>query len=68
MPKTGVWFADLGFSPYFRKRPTEVCGKFWTPRAHRPFHENNPQVETLSLLSVVSMSRICRILQDWALI
>mgnify|MGYP007062401229 CR=1 FL=1 len=68
MPKTGVWSADLGFSPYFRKRPTEVCGKFWNPRAQWLFHEKKPQVEALSLSSVVGMSRICRMLQDWALI
>jgi len=68
MPKTGVWSVDLGFSPHFRKRPTEVCGKFWNPRAHCPFHEKKSQVEALSLYGVVGMSRLCRILLDWALI
>lgn len=62
----GVWFPDLGFTPHFRNRPPEVCGKFRNPRAHRPFHEKNPQLETLSLFSVVSMSRIYRILPEWA--
>lgn len=35
--KTGVWSADLGFTPHFRKRLPEVCGKFRNPRAHRLF-------------------------------
>ena len=29
--KIGVWSADLGFSPHFWKRSTEVCGKFRKP-------------------------------------
>lgn len=29
--KTGVWSADLGFTPHFRNRPLEVCGKFRNP-------------------------------------
>lgn len=66
--KTRVWSVDLGFSPHFRKRLTEVCGKFRNPRAHRPFHVKKPQVEALPLSSVVGISRICRILPDWALI
>ena len=64
--KRGVWSVDLGFSPHFRKRPTEVCGIFWNPRAHRPFHEKNLQVEALPLSSVVDVSRICRTLPDFA--
>lgn len=56
------------FSPHFRKRSTEVCGKFRNPRAHRPFHVKKPQVEALLLSGVVGISTICRILQDWALI
>lgn len=66
--KTGVWSVDLGFSPHFRKRLTEVCGKFRNPRAHYSFHEENPQVEMLSLSGVGDISTICRILPDWALI
>ena len=64
--KTGVWSADLGFSPHFRNRRTEVCGKFWNPRAHRPFRAKKPQVEALLLSGMVGMSRICRILPIWA--
>lgn len=64
--KQGVCSVDLGFSPHFRKRPTEVCGIFWNPRAHRPFHEKNLQVEALPLSSVVDVSRICRTLPDFA--
>lgn len=64
--KQGVWSVDLGFSPHFRKRPTEVCGIFWNPRAHRPFHEKNLQVGALPLSSVVDVSRICRTLSDFA--
>lgn len=45
--KTGVWSVDLGFSPHFRNRPSEVCGKFRNPRAHRPFRVEKPQVEAL---------------------
>ena len=60
--KTGAWSVDFGFSPHFRKRLTEVCGKFRKPRAHRPFHKKKPQVESLSLSSEAGMSRICRIL------
>lgn len=63
--KQGVWSVDLGFSPHFRKRPTEVCGKFWNPRAHCPFHEKKPQVEALPLFSVVCISTICRILPEF---
>lgn len=61
-PKTGVWSVDLGFSSHFRKRLTEVCGKFWNFRAHRSFHGKKPQVEALLLSGVLGMSRICRIL------
>ena len=39
--KTGVWSADLDFSPHFRNCPSEVCGKFRNPRAHRPFAQRN---------------------------
>lgn len=60
--ETGAWSTDLGFSPHFRKRSTEVYGKFRNPRAHCPFHEKKPQVKALSLSSVVGMSRICRML------
>ena len=41
---------------------SEVCGKFWTRRAHRGFAIINPQVERLSICSVVDPSRFCRIL------
>lgn len=27
--KTGIWSADLSFSPHFRNHLPEVCGKFW---------------------------------------
>lgn len=40
----------------------EVCGKFWTYRAHRGFSITNPQVERLSICGVVDPSRFCRIL------
>ncbi len=42
---------------------SEVCGKFWTCRAHRGFATTNPQVERLSIYGVVDPSRFCRILQ-----
>ena len=42
---------------------SEVCGKFWTCRAHRGFAIINPQVERLSICGVVDPSRFCRILQ-----
>ena len=41
---------------------SEVCGKFWTRRAHRGFAIINPQVERLSICGVVGPSRFCRIL------
>ena len=41
---------------------SEVCGKFWTCRAHRGFAIINPQVERLSICGVVDPSRFCRIL------
>lgn len=62
MPKTGVWSTDLSFSPHFRNRSTEVCGKFRDSRAHRPLHVKKQQVEALPLSGVVGMSRIYRIL------
>lgn len=40
----------------------EVCGKFWNPRAHRPFRAKKPQVEMLRDSSVPGIFRICRIL------
>ena len=43
---------------------SEVCGKFWTRRAHRGFAIINPQVERLSIYGVVDPSRFCRILQE----
>ena len=64
--KQGSGLSISVFSPHFRKGPTEVCGKFRNPRAHRPFHEKNSQVETLSLSSVVDVSRICHTLPDFA--
>lgn len=62
--KTGARSVDFSFSSHFRKRPTEVCGKFRNPRAHRPFHEKKSQVEVLPLASVVGMPGNCRILLD----
>ena len=44
---------------------SEVCGKFWTCRAHRGFAIINPQVERLSICGVVDPSRFCRILQKF---
>ena len=41
---------------------SEVCGKFWTCRAHRGFATTNPQVDRLSICGVVDPSRFCRIL------
>ena len=41
---------------------SEVCGKFWTCRAHRGFAIINPHVEHLSICGVVGPSRFCRIL------
>ena len=41
---------------------SEVCGKFWTCRAHRGFAITNQQVERLSICGVVDPSRFCRIL------
>ena len=53
----------LDAEPLFRK-----CGENRNSRAHRPFHETKPQIDALSLSGVAGMSRICRILPDWALI
>ena len=64
--KTGVWSADLDFSPHFRNRPSEVCGKFRNPRAHRPFRAEKPQVKALRHPGVLGMFRICRILPFFA--
>ena len=44
---------------------SEVCGKFWTCRAHRGFAIINPQVERLSICGVVDPSRFCRILSKF---
>ena len=44
---------------------SEVCGKFWTCRAHRGFAIINPQVERLSICVVVDPSRFCRILSKF---
>lgn len=41
---------------------SEVCGKFWTYRAHRGFAITNQQVGRLSICGVVGPSRFCRIL------
>ena len=43
---------------------SEVCGKFWTCRAHRGFAITNPQVERLDISGVVGQSGICRILPE----
>ncbi len=60
------WSADLGFTPHFRNRCTEVCGKFRNPRAHRPFRAEKPQVKALRHPGVLGMFRICRILPVFA--
>ena len=60
--ETGAWSADLGISPHFRNRKTEVCGKFRNPRVHRPFRAKKPQVEALPDYRMVSKSEFCRIL------
>ena len=62
--KTGVWSADLGFSPHFRNRSSEVCGKFLNHRARRHFFAKKPQVDALALLGMVDLFRFCRILPD----
>lgn len=62
--KTWVWSADLGFPPHFRNRPSEVCGKFRNPRAHRHFCAKKPQLDALVQLGVVGLFRFCRILPD----
>ena len=41
--KTGVWSADLGFSPHFRNRPMEVCGKSRTLEHWQKIRTNNVQ-------------------------
>ena len=43
---------------------SEVCGKFWTCRAHRGFAITNPQVERLGICGVVGLSSFCRILPE----
>lgn len=45
---------------------SEVCGKFWTRRAHRGFAITNQQVERLSICGVVDPSRFCRILPKFS--
>ena len=44
---------------------SEVCGKFWTCRAHRGFAITNPQVERFGICGVVCLSRFCRILPNF---
>lgn len=51
--KTGVWSADLGFTPHFRNRLPEVCGKFRNLRVCRPFQVKKPQVEALRYSGVL---------------
>lgn len=36
-PKTGIWLADLIFSPHFRIHLSIICGSLWNPRERRPF-------------------------------
>lgn len=60
--KTGVWSADLDFTPHFRNHYAEVCGKFRNSRAHRPFRAEKLQVKALRHPGVLGMFRICRIL------
>ena len=43
---------------------SEVCGKFWTCRAHRGFATSNQQVDGLGISGVVGQSGICRILPE----
>ena len=62
--KTGIWSADLGFSPHFRNLKTEVCGKFRNSRPHRTFFAKKQRVEPLTYLCVVGKLIICRILSD----
>lgn len=64
--KTGFWSADLGFTPHFRNRRTEVCGKFWDSRAHRHFRVKKQQVEALRHSGVLGMFRICRVFPFFA--
>ena len=52
------------FTPHFRKRPPEVCGKFRNPQAHRSYRIKKPQVKALSLSGVVDPIGFCRILPD----
>lgn len=52
--------------PHFRNRPSEVCGKFQNPRAHRHFCAKKPQVDALVQLGVVGLFRFCRILPESA--
>lgn len=54
------------FYPALLESPTEVCGKFRNPRAHRPFHAEKPQVEALRYPGVLGIFRICRILSIFA--
>lgn len=53
--KTEVWSVDLGFTPHFRNRRTEVFGKFRNHRAHCPFRAEKPQVEALYHPGVLGM-------------
>ena len=62
--KTGVWSADLGFSPHFRILKTEVCGKFRNLGPHCPLRVKKPQVEALPFSGVLGISDICRILPE----
>lgn len=64
--KTGVWSANLGFTPHFWNHRTEVCGKFRNPRAHGLFRAEKSQVEALRHPGVLGMFRICRILPVFA--
>lgn len=60
--KTGVWSADLIFSPHFLIRLSIICANPWNPRAQRLFRIKDPQVEALWHFGALGTPGICRIL------
>lgn len=60
--KTGVWSADLIFSPHFRVHLSIICGSLWNPRAQRLFRIKYPQVEALRHSGALGTPGICHIL------
>lgn len=66
--KTGVWLADLIFSPHFRINLSIICGSLWNPRAQLLFGIKDPQVEALRHSGALGTLGICRMLPSFGLV